>query len=81
MELSDGRKVQDMKSLKAVMLEDKERILKGIIGKLISYGIGRETTIADRPYIDEVYTKIQPQEYSLRAAIQEIILHSEFRRK
>lgn len=81
MALSDGRRIYDMKSLKAVMLEDKERILKGIIAKLISYGIGRETTIADRPYIDEVYGKIQPQEYSLRAAIQEIILHPEFRRK
>ena len=81
MELSDGRKVHDMKSLKAVMLEDKERILKGILAKLISYGIGRQTTIADRPYIDEVYTKIQPQDYSLRAAIQEIILHPEFGKK
>ena len=81
MELSDGREVSDMKSLKAVMLEDKERILKGILAKLISYGLGRETTIADRPYINEVYARIQPQDYSLRAAIREIILHPEFKRK
>ena len=81
MEMLDGRKVYDMKSLKAAMLEDKEKILKGILAKLISYGIGRDTTIADRPYIDEVYHKIQPQDYSLRAAIQEIILHPEFGKK
>lgn len=81
MTLPNGRKVEDMRSLKDAMLSDKERILKGILGKLVSYAIGRETTVADRPYIDEVYASIEPKGFSLRAAIHAVVAHPEFGRK
>ena len=42
-------------------MADKERILKGIIGKLISYAHGREVTRADRPYVDAVFQSAAKQ--------------------
>ena len=62
-------------------MADKERILKGIIGKLISYAHGREVTRADRPYVDAVFQSVAEQNNSLRAAIHAIVAHPEFGRK
>ncbi|MCP4848278.1 MAG: DUF1592 domain-containing protein, partial [Verrucomicrobiaceae bacterium] len=81
MKLPNGREVRDLPTLKAAMMADKERILKGIIGKLISYAHGRETTRADRPYIDTVYQTSKARDYSLRSAIMAIVAHPEFGRK
>ena len=81
MKLPNGREVRDLPTLKAALIADKERILKGIIGKLISYAHGRDVTRADRPYIDAVFQATQKQDYSLRAAIHAIVAHPEFGRK
>ena len=81
MKLPDGREVRDLPTLKAALMADKERLLKGIIGKLASYALGRDTTLADRPYIDTVYQASKARGYSLRAAIEAIVAHPEFSRK
>ena len=81
MKLPNGREVRDMPTLKAALMEDREHILKGILGKLISYAHGREVTLADRPYIDAVYQSAANQNFSLRAAILAIVAHPEFGRK
>lgn len=81
MTLPDGREVRDLPTLKAALMADKERLFKGIIGKLISYALGRDTTLADRPYIDSAYRASEARNYSLRAAIEAIVAHPEFRRK
>ncbi len=81
MKLSDGREVRDLPTLKAVLMADRKRILKGIIGKLISYAHAREVTRADRPYIDAVFLAAQKQNHSLRAAIHAIVAHPGFGRK
>jgi len=81
MKLPNGREVRDLPTLKAALMADKELILKGIIGKLISYAHGREVTLADRPYIDAVYQVSKSHKYSLRAAIEAIVAHPEFGRK
>lgn len=81
MKLPSGREVRDLPTLKAALMADKERILKGIIGKLVSYAHGHETTRADRPYIDAVYQASKAHNYSLRSAIHAIVAHPEFGRK
>ena len=81
MKLPDGREVRDLPTLKAALMADKEHILKGIIGKLISYAHGREVTLADGPYIDAIYEASKSHNYSLRAAIEAIVAHPEFGRK
>jgi len=81
MKLPDGREVRDLPTLKAALMADKEHILKGIIGKLISYAHGREVTLADGPYIDAIYEASKSHNYSLRAAILAIVAHPEFGRK
>ena len=81
MKLPNGLEVRDLPTLKAALMVDKERIFKGIIGKLISYAHGREVTRADRPYIDAVFKSAAKQNNSLRTAIHAIVAHPEFGRK
>ena len=81
MKLPNGREVRDLPTLKAALMADKEQILKGIIGKLISYAHGREVTRADEPYIDAVYQATSKQDFSLRAAVVAIVAHPEFGKK
>ena len=81
MKLPNGHEVSDLPTLKAALMADKERILKGIIGKLVSYAHGREVTRADRPHVDAVFESIAKKDFSLRAAIHAIVAHPEFGRK
>ncbi len=81
MKLPNGREVRDLPTLKAALMADRERILKGIIGKLISYAHGREVTRADRPHVDAVFESIAQENSSLRAAIHAIVAHPAFGRK
>ncbi len=81
MTLPNGREVTDLPTLKAALMANQKRILKGIIGKLIGYAIGRDTGVADRPYVDAVYEASAARDYSLRAAVEAIVAHPEFRRK
>lgn len=81
MKLPNGREVRDMLTLKAALMEDKERILKGILEKLISYAHGREVTLADRQHVNEVYESIAKDDFSLRAAIHTIVAHPTFGRR
>jgi hypothetical protein len=62
-------------------MADRERILKGIISKLISYAHGREVTRVDQPYVDAVYQAAAKQDFSLRAAVLAIVAHPEFGKK
>ncbi len=81
MKLPDGREVRDLPTLKAALMADRKRILKGIIGKLISYAHGRKVTLADNPHIEQVYKSIAQEDFSLRAAIHAIAAHPAFGKK
>jgi hypothetical protein len=81
MKLPNGREVRDLPTLKAALMADRERILKGIIAKLISYAHGHEVTRADRPYVDAVFQSIAQEDFSLRAAVHAIVAHPAFGRK
>ena len=81
MTLPNGREVRDLPTLKAALMADKERILKGMLEKLISYAHGREITRADRGHVDEVFSSMAEENFSLRAAVHAIVAHPEFGRK
>ena len=62
-------------------MEDKEVILKSILSKLVSYSMGRETGVQDEAFINEVYDRIEEEDFPLRSAIIAIATHKAFRRK
>ena len=81
MQLPNGVEVRDLPTLKAALMADHERIIKGIIGQLISYAHGRQVTRADRPTVNAVFESIAEEDFSLRAAIHGIVAHPAFGQK
>jgi hypothetical protein len=79
--LPDGRTLDSMRTLKRIMLEDRERVLKGILSKLISYSTGRPAGVQDEAFVNQVYNQIEPHDFVLRDAIIAITSHPDFRRK
>ena len=77
--LPDGRRVSSMADLKAVLMEDREQIIKGILSKLASYALACEIGMRDEALIDDLYHSIAEEDYSLRAAIHAIVKHESFR--
>lgn len=76
--LLDGRQVSSMTELKAVLMEDREQVMKALVSKLASYALGRELGLRDDGMIDDIYRRIGKKNYSLRAAIHEIVAHEAF---
>ena len=79
--LVDGRKLDSMKSLKSILMEDREVIVKSVLSKLVSYSMGRETGVQDEAFINDVYDRIEEDDFPLRSAILAITTHDAFRRK
>ena len=79
--LPDGRTINSMTELKAVLMDDRKQVLKGILSKLTSYALGREIGFRDEAMIDEIYNRIAEHDYSLRAAIHAIVEHESFGRQ
>jgi hypothetical protein len=79
--LLDGRKLDSMRSLKQILMEDREKVLKGILSKLITYSSGRQPGVQDETYVDEVYDQIGKGDYIFRDAIIAIVTHPDFRRR
>lgn len=76
--LADGREISSMTDLKAVLMDDRQKIIKGILSRLASYALGREIGIRDTAMIDEIYSTIADQNFSLRAAVHAIVAHDAF---
>ena len=79
--LPDGRTVNSMRSLKHILMEDRELVLKGILAKLISYSTGRIVGVRDEAFVNDVYNQIATDDFTLRDAIIAIATHVDFRRK
>lgn len=76
--LPNGRHIASMTELKQVFMDDREKIIKGILAKLTSYALGREIGLRDESMINEIYQSVAEKDYSLRAAIHEIVAHESF---
>lgn len=76
--LSDGRQISSLTELKAVLMDDRDKVLQGILAKLTSYALGREIGVWEQDVIDEIYQKVASQDHSLRAAIHAIVQHESF---
>ena len=79
--LFDGRSLDSMRSLKRILMDDREKVLRGILGKLIAYSTGRPTGVQDESFVNDVYEQIAPNDFVLHDAIIAIATHPDFRRK
>ena len=69
---------KDVVGFKDAVLAEKDMFAKAFIKHLLSYGLGRELTLADRIAVDEIAKQSAEDNYKMRAVIKNIVIHPTF---
>ena len=71
--MPDGRKVEGMAGLRALLLERPERFAGTVTGKLLSYGLGRGLEHVDQPTVRAIVRDAAADDYRWSALIAGIV--------
>jgi mono/diheme cytochrome c family protein len=78
--LPGGQQVNGMDQLKAYLLRERlDDIAANVARRLLSYGLGRETTWRDRTTIDAILSRTKPGGYGFRDLIVQVCVSEAFR--
>ena len=77
-ELFGRHEFKDVVGFKDAVLAEKQVFAKAFIKHLLSYGLGRELTLADRIAIDEIAKASEEGNYKMRDVIKNIVIHPVF---
>ena len=66
---------------KGLILQEKQRFLRGFVSHLLSYGLGRELGPADSPALDDITAKAMAGEDQMRAVLKSVAMSEPFLHK
>jgi len=72
---------KDFVEFKQILLKEKQRFIRGFIGHLLSYALGRELGPADSPALDEMADKAASGEDGMRSVLKSIAMSRPFLHK
>lgn len=72
---------EDVVGFKDAVLAEKDVFARAFIKHLLSYGLGRELSLADRIAVDEIAKASEKDNYKLRDVIKHTVLHPIFTQK
>lgn len=79
--MPDGRAFADITEYKALLLEDKERIVSALAAKLLTYATGAPTQFADRDDIAAIVAETRAKNFGLRSLIHALVQSRPFLHK
>jgi uncharacterized protein DUF1592/uncharacterized protein DUF1588/uncharacterized protein DUF1587/uncharacterized protein DUF1585/uncharacterized protein DUF1595/cytochrome c len=79
--LPDGRRFQDVRELKRLLLQDERQIARNLVGQLIVFATGAPVRFGDRPKIEAILDRAAVSGYGAKTLIQSIIESEIFRNK
>jgi hypothetical protein len=79
--LPDGRKFDDIRSLKNLLLADERQIARNLTRQLVVFATGAPVRFGDRPEIEQILDRAEPSHYGVRTLIREIVQSSLFQIK
>ena len=79
--MPDGRAFADITEYKALLLNDKERIVSALASKLLTYATGAPVQFADREDIATIVTESSKQNFGLRSLLHAIVQSRPFLHK
>ena len=80
-ETDDGRRFEDIRQFKQIMLSDPDQIARTITGKLLIYATGAPISFADRVQVQNIVHRTKESEHGLRSIIHEIVQNELFHSK
>lgn len=80
-QLPDGTKIAGLDSLKEELLRQEDAFLRCLAAKMLTYALGRELGIVDRPRVDAAVEHMKSNELTLRSLIEFVVQSDTFRMK
>jgi mono/diheme cytochrome c family protein len=78
--LPNGTAINGASELKKALRAEEDSFLRCLTGKLMTYALGRELTLADQPTVNEISDKVKTQNHRLDALILLIVQSESFQR-
>ena len=72
-ELPDGRRFQNVRELKTLLLKDDEQLARNLTRQLVIYATGAPIQFSDRPQLAKMLVRTRPAGYGVRSLIHEIV--------
>jgi hypothetical protein len=79
--MPEGQTFQSLPEFKHLLLDEKEKFLKGFTEKLLAYALGRPVGAAERALVTEILGKAAKDDYRLQAVLQAIAATRAFQSK
>jgi hypothetical protein len=80
-ELMDGRQFDDVRQLKAMLLEDEALIARNLAKQLTIYATGAPIGFSDRQTIEDILARTRGNDYGVRSIVHEIVQSKLFQHK
>lgn len=79
--MPDGREFSDIDAYKALLLEDKERIVRALVANLLTYATGSPVQFADREDLSDIVSCTRSRNFGLRDLVHAIVQSRPFLHK
>jgi hypothetical protein len=76
--LPDGTEIEGIQGLQRELLKKEALFLSCLTSKMMTYALGRELTLADRPEVQRGVRQLQASDRSLRSLIHSIVSSKTF---
>jgi mono/diheme cytochrome c family protein len=80
-ELPDGRKFQNVREFKQLLLADEKQLARNLARQLVVYATGAPVRFADRGEIEQLLARASSSHYGVRSLVHEIVQSELFRNK
>ena len=77
-QMPDGERFSDLNEFRRLLLKHEDRFTRGLTEKLMTYALGRELEVGDRPAVDAILAELDARQGGLRDLIRLMILIEPF---
>jgi hypothetical protein len=79
-QLPTGESFATLADLKPLLLEREDQFARGLVEKMLTYALGRELEITDRPSVDKIVSELAKRGNGLRDLVRLVVLSEAFAR-
>ncbi len=79
--LKSGRKFEDLAGFKAALLAEKEKFVRALVEKMLTYALGRPVGYVDRQAVDDIVAATAADDYRIQTMLQSVIASEPFQTK
>lgn len=79
-QLPTGESFASLAELKSLLLKREDKFARGLVEKMLTYALGRELEITDRPSVDQIVSELAKRGNGLRDLVRLVVLSEAFAR-